>query len=101
MLPSGGPRHPATLITAGHSHRHRRHTHGPLVITEVGSIKDFPGTWAGYVAYEAGIRQVVQRIAGPRRHRVDRAHRGHGPGPVGPVGPGRLSARSFVHTWPR
>jgi predicted phosphodiesterase len=53
----------ATFITTGHTHRHRRHRHGPLTITQVGSTKDFPGVWAGYAVHEGGIRQVVRRVS--------------------------------------
>jgi len=56
---------PRTLMSTGHTHRHRRHDHGPMVITEVGSPQHFPGTWAGYVVHEGGIRQVVRRVAAP------------------------------------
>lgn len=53
----------STFLTTGHTHRHRRHRHGPLTITQVGSTKDFPGVWAGYVVHEGGIRQVVRRVS--------------------------------------
>jgi hypothetical protein len=53
------------LMSTGHTHRHRRHDHGPMVITEVGSPQHFPGTWAGYAVHEGGIRQVVRRVAAP------------------------------------
>jgi hypothetical protein len=36
-----------------------------VVCTEVGSPKDFPGTWAGYIVHETGISQVVRRVAAP------------------------------------
>ncbi|WP_195210307.1 metallophosphoesterase family protein [Actinomarinicola tropica] len=52
---------PATLVTSGHTHRNRARRHGPLVVTEVGSTKDFPGVWGGYVVHEGGIRQTVRR----------------------------------------
>jgi hypothetical protein len=52
------------MISSGHTHRHRRRHVGPLVLTEVGSPKDYPGTWAGYVVHEGGIRQVVRRVSG-------------------------------------
>jgi predicted phosphodiesterase len=55
----------STFITTGHTHRHRRHRHGPLTITQVGSTKDFPGVWAGYAVHEGGIRQVVRRVSAP------------------------------------
>lgn len=53
------------LVTTGHTHRHRRQRHGSVTVTEVGSTKDFPGTWASYDVYEGGIVQVVHRIAEP------------------------------------
>ena len=56
---------PATMVTTGHTHRHRRRRHGPVMITEVGSTKDHPGTWGGYLAYEGGIVQTVRRIMDP------------------------------------
>lgn len=54
---------PGTVVTTGHSHRHRRHHHGSITISEVGSTRDYPGTWAGYVVHESGIRQTVHRVA--------------------------------------
>ena len=56
---------PAGLVTSGHTHRNRARRHGPLVATEVGSTRDWPGVWAGYAVHEGGIRQVVRRIAAP------------------------------------
>ena len=56
---------PATMLSAGHSHRNRRRRYGPLVITEVGATMHYPGTWAGYAVHEGGIRQVVRRVAAP------------------------------------
>ena len=34
-------------------------------MVEVGSPKDYPGTWSGYEIYEGGIRQVVRRVERP------------------------------------
>lgn len=56
---------PAGLVTSGHTHRNRARRHGPLVVTEVGSTRDWPGVWAGYAVHEGGIRQVVRRVAAP------------------------------------
>lgn len=56
---------PDTVVTTGHSHRNRARRHGPIVITEVGSTKDWPGVWAGYAVHEGGIRQVVRRVQAP------------------------------------
>jgi predicted phosphodiesterase len=91
---------PATLVTCGHTHRHRRRRHGPVVVTEVGSTKDYPGTWAGYAVHEGGIRQVVRRTADPEA--IDWTER------VGTTlqgvwawwAPGRLDERCFTHPWP-
>jgi 3',5'-cyclic AMP phosphodiesterase CpdA len=57
--------HPATMITSGHVHRNRIRRHGPITLTCVGSVKDYPGVWAGYVFHEGGMRQVVRRVAEP------------------------------------
>ena len=67
-----GPRQPATFLTCGHRHRNRRYDYGRLVVTEVGSTKDYPGVWAGYKVFEGGIIQLVRRTATPRRHGLDR-----------------------------
>jgi predicted phosphodiesterase len=92
--------HPATLVTSGHTHRHRRRRHGPLVVTEVGSTKDYPGTWAGYVASDAGIRQVVRRIAAPEALRWTEATRRGYLGTWARWSAWKLSARCFAHPWP-
>lgn len=57
--------HPHTMITSGHVHRNRFRRHGPLVLTCVGSVKDYPGVWGGYVFHEGGMRQVIRRVAEP------------------------------------
>ena len=59
----------------GHTHRHHRRHYKSLLITEIGSPKDFPGVWAGYVVYEGGITQIVHRVADPSCPCVDRPHR--------------------------
>jgi 3',5'-cyclic-AMP phosphodiesterase len=91
---------PASFVTSGHTHRHRRRQHGPVVVTEVGSPKDFPGTWAGYVVHEGGIRQIVRRVARPDVLAwTDQSARA-GLGLWGLWSPGRRSDRGFSHTWP-
>lgn len=52
----------AAFYSAGHTHRNRRYVRHGVVVTEVGSPKDYPGVWAGYVVYEGGLRQVVRRV---------------------------------------
>ena len=91
---------PAAFVTSGHTHRHRRRAHGSIVLTEVGSPKDYPGTWAGYVVHEGGIRQVVRRVAAPDILAwTDRTARA-ALGAWGRWSPGSLDARCFTHVWP-
>lgn len=90
---------PATLISSGHTHRNRLSQHGPLFLSQVGSTKDHPGVWAGYAAYDGGIRQVVRRIAEPSCIRwTERTRRALG-GLWGYLSPGTLGQRSFVVEW--
>ena len=87
---------PATLVTTGHTHRHRRRQHGRVVVTEVGSTKDHPGTWAGYLVYEGGIVQTVRRIMDPTALAWTERGRELGPRRVGPVVP-RPAVRPLLH----
>lgn len=91
---------PATLLTSGHVHRNRRWQHGPLVLTTVGSVKDYPGAWAGYVVHEGGIRQVVRRVAAPDAIRWTERTGDAMLGGYRHWTPGRLDARCFSWTWP-
>jgi len=91
---------PNLFVTSGHTHRHRRRTAGPVTLTTVGSTKDHPGVWAGYVVHEAGIQQVVRRVADPRvlawTERTGAAIGGlwrH-------LSPGRLDDRCLTVRWP-
>jgi 3',5'-cyclic AMP phosphodiesterase CpdA len=90
---------PGTLLTSGHTHRHRRRDTRSLVLTEVGSPKDFPGTWAGYAVHEGGIRQVVRRVEAPEcASWLERTRRGAW-GTWGLWSPGPLRSRCFSHPW--
>lgn len=90
---------PRSWVATGHSHRHRRHTRFGLTVTEVGSTKDFPGTWTGYVVHEGGMRQVVRRIGDPScLPWLDRT-RWAAFGAWGRWSPGRLADRCFTVTW--
>jgi hypothetical protein len=87
------------LVTSGHTHRHRRHSAGTAVLTEVGSPKDYPGAWGGYAVHEGGVRQVVRRIESPdctawleRTRRAAFHAWGH-------WSPGQLDDRCFTHVW--
>ena len=54
------------FISAGHTHRNRRHSlgaRGDITFTEVSATADYPGAWAGYEVSENVIRQTVQRTA--------------------------------------
>jgi 3',5'-cyclic-AMP phosphodiesterase len=90
----------STLVTCGHTHRHRRRDHGPVVVTEVGSTKDYPGTWAGYAVHEGGIRQVVRRIADPEAIRWTERVGDTLLGAWAAWSTGRLDQRCFTHRWP-
>jgi len=94
-----GRANPHALVTAGHTHRHRRRHHGPVTITEVGSTKDFPGTWAGYDVHEGGIVQTVRRIAEPSSIRWTDHTRRAALGAWPRWSPGRLEDRCFTRTW--
>jgi predicted phosphodiesterase len=91
---------PATMVSSGHTHRHRRRQHHGVVITEVGSPKDFPGTWAGYVVHARGISQVVRQVAAADVLDWTDRSTAAALGAWGWWSPGRLSDRCFSHTWP-
>jgi predicted phosphodiesterase len=64
---------PGSIVACGHTHRHHRRHHRSLLLTEIGSTKDYPGVWAGYTVYEGGITQVPYPIAEPSaREWIDR-----------------------------
>ena len=56
---------PGSVIACGHTHRHHRRHYKSLLITEIGSTKDYPGVWAGYIVYEGGITQIVRKVQEP------------------------------------
>ena len=90
---------PRSWVTTGHTHRNRARRHGPVTVTEVGSTKDFPGTWAGYAAHDAGLRQTSFHVTGDGTDAwLDRTRRaaaltwGH-------WSPGDLEDRCLTTTW--
>ena len=90
---------PDLLVSSGHTHRNRIRRHGTGVVTEVGSTKDHPGVWAGYVLHDAGIRQTVRRVSDPScLEWTDRTHAAVG-GIWGRWSPGRLHDRALTHLW--
>ena len=90
---------PRVLVTSGHTHRHRTRRHGSVVVTEVGSTKDYPGTWAGYELYEGGVVQTVHRIADPEALMWNERTRQAALGIWGWWAPGTLADRCFSHVW--
>ncbi len=91
---------PAAFYTAGHTHRHRRYRRHGIPATEVGSPKDYPGTWAGYTVHEGGIRQTVWRVGTTDVLRWTEHSRRAALGAWGVWSPGRLHDRCFWHRWP-
>ena len=99
LLEHLGAVHRHVLVTSGHTHRHRRWTHAGVTTTQVGSTKDYPGVWAGYVVAEGGLRQVVRRVTEPSCIAwTDRTRRAAG-GAWRFIAPGLLSSRCFDLTW--
>ncbi len=92
---------PNLFVTSGHTHRHRSRRWGPATLTTVGSTKDYPGVWAGYVVHEAGIQQVVRRVSEPRCLAwTERTGSAVG-GLWRYIGPGRLADRCLTVRWGR
>ncbi len=88
-----------TFVTFGHRHRNRRYDYGPIVITEVGSTKDYPGVWAGYKVFEGGLIQVVRRTLRPDVISWTETTRRAMNGQWRRWSPGRLEARCFAVQW--
>jgi hypothetical protein len=90
---------PSLLVTSGHSHRHRtRLIHG-VPHVEVGSVKDYPGVWAGYVVHERGVRQLVRRVSPVDCLQWTDKTRRVMLGAWQMFSPGSLGERCFVHRW--
>lgn len=83
------------LVTSGHTHRHRRWDRGRVTATQVGSTKDYPGVWAGYVVTEGGLRQVVRRVGRPDCLRWTDHTRRAAAGAWRWIAPGPLASRCF------
>lgn len=99
LLDRLGAVHRHVLVTSGHTHRHRRWSHAGVTTTQVGSTKDYPGVWAGYVVAEGGLRQVVRRVTRPDCIAwTDHTRRAAG-GAWRFIAPGLLSSRCFDLTW--
>lgn len=90
---------PSTIVTTGHTHRHRVRRHGPLVISETASTKDYPGSWTGFVVHEGGVRQVARRIAAPDAIAWTESTASSFLGVWGRYSPGSLADRCYTHAW--
>ncbi len=90
---------PHSLVSTGHTHRHRKAVREGVTVTEVGSTKDYPGTWTGYVAYEGGLRQVVRKVSDRSVLPWIEHTRWAAGGIWGLYSPGLLSSRCFTLTW--
>jgi predicted phosphodiesterase len=93
-------RRPAiTGYFAGHTHRNRvRHfaATGPVPWVEVACVKDYPGAWAEYRVFEAGILQIHRRISSPEALRWTNATRGMFAGFYPQYAFGSLDDRCFL-----
>ncbi len=94
----GGLEQPV-IVSSGHTHRNRARTRADVLVTEVGSTKDWPGVWAGYAVHEGGIRQVVRRIARPDAIAWTEYSRGALNGLWAMWSPGALAQRCISHRW--
>lgn len=91
-----GRRPKLVCYLAGHTHRNRCQRIGGVPLVEVACVKDFPGGWAEYRVYEAGIAQVFHRAQGPDAVAWAERTRAMFAGYYGPFAMGRLEDRSFV-----
>ena len=90
---------PRIMLISGHSHRHRKHLVDGIPLVEVGSVKDYPGVWAGYVVHESGVRQVARRVSPLDCLQWTDKTRSVMLGAWQFFSPGSLAARCFVHRW--
>lgn len=88
-------------VSSGHTHRNRSRLQSDVLVTEVGSTKDWPGVWAGYAVHEGGIRQVIRRIQRPDAISWTEYSRGALNGLWGLWSPGPLEQRCLSHSWSR
>ncbi len=92
---------PNLLLSSGHTHRNRARRAESLLLTEVSSVKDHPGVWAGYEVHSSGIRQTTRRLMDPGCAAWnDRTHAAVA-GIWGRWAPGSIEQRSITHLWPR
>lgn len=99
FLDALGQANPRALVITGHTHRHRRHRRGHVTVAEVGSTKDYPGTWGSYEVYEGGIVQRVVRTERPDCIRWTEYTGRAALGAWRRWSPGRLRDRCFTRFW--
>ncbi len=90
---------PGAIVTSGHTHRCRSYMRNSLLLTEVSSTSDFPGSWAGYIVYEGGITQTVRRIVTQPEMDWLEYTQGALLGAWGKWSPGSLDQRCITHSW--
>ena len=90
----------SVVMLSGHTHRNRLYRTAGLLVSEVGSTKDYPGQWAGYSVYDGGITQVVRRIERPDALAWNEMTRRALGGVWGWWSPGGLGDRSWTLHWP-
>jgi 3',5'-cyclic-AMP phosphodiesterase len=91
---------PGSVIACGHTHRHHRRHYKSLLITEIGSTKDWPGVWASYRVFEGGLMQTVHQVQEPSaRAWLDRTSKTLF-GAWRYWSPGLRSHRNWSWTWP-
>jgi Icc protein len=84
---------------AGHTHRNRRvHLPGAeeVPFVEVGTVKDYPGSWAEYRVYDGLVLQVHRRVTAPDALAWSERTRGMFAGTYPDYARGRLSDRCFA-----
>lgn len=84
---------------AGHTHRNRRTTLpgvGNVPFVEVGTVKDYPGSWAEYRVFDDLILQVHRRVTDAAALAWSERTRGMFAGTYARYARGRLSDRCFA-----
>jgi len=89
------------VYSSGHTHRCRSRQVAGMLVTEVGSVKDHPGVWAGYEIHQGGIRQTLRRVEEPTCVEwTERSSQAVG-GIWGKWSSGSISQRCVSHSWRR
>jgi predicted phosphodiesterase len=87
---------------AGHTHRNRVRRFsatGDVPFVEVACVKDYPGSWAEYRVFEAGVLQIHRRISTQAALAWSEKTRAMFNGAYAPYAFGTLSDRCFAIRW--